>query len=180
MVLAALLPSMAGTSAKCPVVPPTVVNVCVTLNAWLFVLRNVHVAVVGANDSAAPKSRTGSTAPDAGFRPRRMIIRSTGIADGSGKSAFRAATASSGPAGRFNMVKLPVAVRRAEPPSHADLRRPESSNSTKAATGGSRAGVLHEATLRRPAGSHLLRRILMDSRTEPARVDRHLRQSCGR
>ena len=37
-------------------------------------LFTVSAAVPGANDSAAPKSSTGSAEPAAGFNPRRMMI----------------------------------------------------------------------------------------------------------
>src|SRR5262245_12637516 len=99
---------------KRPVVPPAVVKLWLTPNAWLLALRNVHVAVLGGKDSAAPKSTTGSVLP--GFTPRRMIMRSTGIADASVKSLFRAAKRSSAPDGRLSSVKLPFPF--AEPNHH--------------------------------------------------------------
>src|SRR6187431_712440 len=125
-VRAVAAPSTPGIDVKLPVLPPAVVKLWLMLNASPFVFPKFHVATVGANDSAALKSSTGIVPPDAGFTPRRMIMRSTGIADGTMISPFRAAITSSAPGGRFSSEKLPLPF--ADPNHHpmptCDVRNP--------------------------------------------------------
>src|SRR4051812_34684341 len=102
-------------------------NDCVTLSCSAApTLLNVHVDVVGANDSAAAKSSTGSEAPDAGLTPRRMMPRSTGNSSAAVTSALRTATTSSGPGGKFKRLNepLPFAEPNHQPMPTCDVLNP--------------------------------------------------------
>src|SRR5262245_38846624 len=92
-----------GHGVKSPVVPAAVVKCWLTLNGSLFVLPKVQIDDVSPNDSDELRSIAAFAAPDAGFRPRRMIAR---LANGSPETVTpeRNATRSSGPEGRFSSV----------------------------------------------------------------------------